>query len=140
MIFLRLARETSRYIIVGGITYVVDLFIYLLVVTFSSSLFLEGNISGRIVGALIGFYLHKYWTFNGRQIYSTKKQIMNYSLLLLFNIFLSSILLTGFNLYWHSLGSVWSRIFTDILIIILTFLCSRFIFRRHKISSGTTSF
>lgn len=140
MIFQHLARETSRYIIVGGIIYVADFLIYLLVVTFSTSLFIEGNIIGRIVGAIIGFFLHKHWTFKGKQIHSTKKQIVNYFLLLLFNIFLSSTLLAGFNLYWYSLGSIWSRIFTDVLIIIFTFVCSRFIFRRHKVNKDTMLF
>lgn len=140
MIFQHLARETSRYVIVGGIIYVADFLIYLLVVTFSTSLFIEGNIIGRIVGAITGFFLHKHWTFKGKQIHSTKKQIVNYFLLLLFNIFLSSILLAGFNLYWYSLGSIWSRIFTDVLIIIFTFVCSRFIFRRHKVNKDTMLF
>lgn len=126
-----LTGEAARYVFVGGGTYVADFLVYLLVVTLSPALYLQGNVAGRLAGALLGFVLHKHWTFRGQHVRSTSAQALSYSLLLLFNIGFSSALLVSLQTLLPSLGPVVARIVTDVVVIGFTFVCSRYIFRRH---------
>ena len=130
-----LTGEAVRYVIVGGGTYVADFLVYLLIVTLSPALYLQGNAAGRLAGALLGFVLHKYWTFGGQHVRSTGSQALSYALLLLFNIGFSSALLMSLQTLLPGLGPLLARIVTDVVVIGFTFVCSRYIFRRH----GTTA-
>lgn len=129
--FPTLAKEALRYVIVGGGTYVVDFLVYLLVIGVAPSLYLQGNVAGRIAGAVLGFVLHKYWTFGGDHVRSAPMQALSYLALLGFNIVFSSALLMGFNAYLPVLGPVFSRVATDVIVIAFTFVCSRRIFHRR---------
>lgn len=131
-----LTGEAVRYVIVGGGTYVADFLVYLLVISLSPALYLQGNVAGRLAGALLGFVLHKRWTFGGQHVRSTATQALSYSLLLLFNIGFSSALLVSLQTLLPDLGPVVARIITDVVVIGFTFVCSRYIFRRHAPTGG----
>lgn len=130
-----LTGEAVRYVIVGGATYVTDFLVYLLVVTLSPALYLQGNAAGRIAGALLGFILHKHWTFGGQHVRSTLSQALSYTLLLLFNIGFSSVLLMSLQTFLPGLGPLLARIVTDVVVIGFTFVCSRYIFRKRTTAS-----
>lgn len=127
----RLTGEITRYLIVGGGTYLADFIVYLMIITLSPALYLQGNVVGRLAGALLGFMLHKHWTFGGEHVRSTNVQALSYALLLLFNIGFSSVLLISLQTLLPGLGPVLARIITDVVVIGFTFVCSRYIFRRH---------
>ena len=123
-----IAREVLRYVIVGGSTYVLDFLVYLLIFSLAPALYLLGNVAGRIAGAALGFVLHKYWTFGGNHARSASAQALSYAALLGFNITMSSALLMGFHAYWTALGVVFARIATDVIVIVFSFVCSKYIF------------
>lgn len=131
-IFRERPSEVMRYLIVAGSTYIADLLVYLLFIMISPSWYLQGNVAGRLVGALLGFLMHRHWTFGGHHLRSRKTQAISYSLLLLLNIGLSSALLIALQTYLPNLGPILSRGCTDTLVISFTFLCSRHIFHRQS--------
>lgn len=120
-----LARDDGRYILVGGIIYAFDFLIFSIFVLIDSDLYVIGNIVARILGALLGFFLHRNWTFKTEYKLTKKNQLFMYLLLLLGNIFASSFLL--FILVDLLLiNELYARIITDAIIIIFTFLISKF--------------
>lgn len=137
--FRGLTGEAIRYVIVGGGTYVADFLIYLLVVTLAPTMYLQGNVAGRLTGAVIGFVMHKYWTFGGQHSRSIVTQALSYALLLFLNIGLSSALLMGFNTYRPDIGPVLARVITDILVIGFTFIFSKLIFKHQATSDDAPS-
>ncbi len=128
----RLVNESGRYILVGGVVYVFDFLIFSFFVFFNTDLYLIGNIVARISGALLGFLLHRNWTFRAEYKHNKKNQLFRYMSLLSVNILSSSILL--FILVdLVLLGELYARIITDIAIITFTFVISKlFIFSGNK--------
>lgn len=128
----RLINESGRYILVGGVVYVFDFLIFSSFVFINTDLYLIGNIVARISGALLGFFLHRNWTFRAEYKHNKKNQLVMYISLLSVNIISSSILL--FILVdLILLGELYARIITDTVIIAFTFIISKlFIFKENK--------
>lgn len=123
------AKEFVRYFVVGGGTYLVDLSVFIVITTLAPSQYFAGNIAGRISGALVGFVMHKYWTFGGRQERSGATQVISYATLLSINIALSSALLYGLTAIFQQLSPIFCRLMVDVIVIGFTFICSKQIFR-----------
>lgn len=125
-----ISTELFRYIVVGGTTYVVDFLCFMLVTLIAPKWFMAGHVSGRVVGALIGFVLNKVWTFGGDHVRPALVQALAYAALLLFNIGSSSFILL-FLVDLLGLPVVPARVMTDVIVVAFTFVCSRIIFARQ---------
>lgn len=128
----RLGNESGRYILVGGVVYVFDFLIFSFFVFVNADLYVIGNIVARISGALLGFFLHRNWTFRAEYKHNKKNQLFMYMSLLSVNI-LSSSMLLFILVDLILLGELYARIITDIVIVAFTFIISKlFIFNGNK--------
>lgn len=117
----------ARYLASGGVVYLADLGVYLLLISVSGTLFIYANIAGKLCGAALGFFLHRKWTFKSEaHEYSSLKQSLMYGLLLAVNIIISSSALF-FLVDALSFDSRLSRIFTDVLVILISYLVSKLV-------------
>jgi putative flippase GtrA len=132
IILKSLANDGGRYILVGGVVYVFDFLIFSFFVFVSSDLYVIGNVVARVSGALLGFLLHRSWTFRTEYRHNKKLQLLMYVSLLSVNILASSVLLIIF-VDLLLLGELYARIITDVVIITFTFIISKlFIFIGNK--------
>ena len=120
----RLTGQVLRYGLVGLVVLASDYAVFAGLLALLTGQHLAANIAGKLAGAAIGFVLHKYVTFAGSQADGTGRQALSYSLLLGFNLLLSSILLwllvdrLAFNAYG-------ARLFVDAVVIGVSFLGSK---------------
>ena len=121
----RLTWQVVRYGLVGLLVLALDYTVFAGLLALLPGQHLATNIAGKLAGAAIGFVLHKYVTFAGDQADGTAWQALSYTLLLVFNLLLSSALLwllvdrLDFNAYG-------ARLFVDAVVIGMSFLGSKF--------------
>jgi putative flippase GtrA len=121
-------RQALRYLVVGGLTYVVDLAVFLAVHAWREDAYLAANVAGRLAGALAGFVMHKLWTFEDRRAQGTGRQAVLYAAVLGGNIAASSALMfTAVDVL--GADARLARVVVDVLIVGSTFWLSRRIFR-----------
>lgn len=121
-----LILEIQKYGLVGIVVYSFDYSIYFFIVSISYEHYLLANILGKVSGALLGFYLHRKWTFKkGNYRFNSHSQFIKYIVLFGFNIVFSSILLFVAESYSYILDIRISRILIDVLIITTAFLVSK---------------
>ncbi len=122
-------HQMTRYILVGAIVYACDMAVFWGIITLVPNGYLPANVAAKMVGAAVGFVLHKYVTFSWQQKSSTPDQMKAYILLFLFNITLSSVLL------WLLVAQMYTpeiiaKFGTDIVVIVTSFFVSRhFVYR-----------
>jgi putative flippase GtrA len=88
-----LFHQMLRYGLVGGVVYVSDFATYAAILWGLPRAYLAANIVGKAVGALVGFVLHKYFTFSWEQKAGAGQQALSYAALFGVNIATSSALL-----------------------------------------------
>lgn len=117
-------HQLARYAIAGSGVYLSDLVAYCLAILVDPGHYLVANCAGRLTGALVGFIVHRRWTFGGPQKLGWPSQLLVYLVLLGTNVLTSSFLLwllvAGFGL-----AKLPSRMSVDVLILGSTFLVSR---------------
>lgn len=128
-----LASSTTRYLLVGGLIYFIDIISFVgSVSAFGRNYYLVANIFAKTVAAIVGFFLHKYFTFSGDQHYDTRWQFMMYIGLFVFNTFLSSILVFLL-IDLLQLTAIPSRIAVDVIVTGIAYLISKkIVFRSMK--------
>lgn len=120
-------KSVTRYFITGGIVYLVDVLTFSLIVLATPDYYQAANIVARLTGAIIGFFLHKYFTFSDNQQTRNKKtQLFQYTVLFTTNICFSAALLYLLIDQFRSNPFV-ARIITDVLVISASYLVSRYI-------------
>lgn len=126
------AKHAIKYIFSGSIVYAIDLASFTILTVLFPELYLLSNVAGKLAGVVSGFILHKYFTFSDvDQSKETHKQGILYSLLFVGNLAISvTILYVLVDIF--SLNLYFSRISTDIVIILISFVVSRaYIFKPH---------
>ncbi len=120
-----LGSHAMRYIMVGGIVLGLDFLTYLAVLAGFPHDYLWANFSGKAVGAIAGFVLHRTITFRWRQRDPMVRQAFSYLAVFCGNLLMSSTLLwvmanfLGVNL-------ILAKVFVDAIVISTAFLLSRF--------------
>lgn len=121
----------TKYLVVGICLYVFDFLIFSIFILVDPDLYLWGNIVSRLSGAFVGFLAHRTWTFKGSHKHNPKVQLALYVILLIVNIFTSSVLLYLIINQWH-FEEISARLITDVIIITFTFFISKIIVFSHK--------
>ena len=85
---------------------------------------LAANLGGKLVGAGVGFVLHRNITFASQRREDVGRQAFSYALLLGFNLLLGSGLL-WLLVDWQHFNPWWSRLFVDGAVIASSFLGSK---------------
>ena len=123
--------QAVRYFAVGISVVIIDFFTFLLLIYFFPQAYMVANIAGKSAGALIGFFIHKHFTFGGEQERSTVLQLLLYSCLYLANISLSSfVIYVGVEVI--ELLAVPAKIVADVLVTANSFVFSRFFVFKQK--------
>ena len=119
--------QIFRYIGVGGFVYFVDLTVFLIGTAFFSEAYLWINILGKIIASTTGFFLHKYFTFGSTKNSQTPREMALYAMLVLGNTILATALLyIGVDFLNQPQRA--TKIMTDIVVIIISFVMSRALF------------
>lgn len=113
-----------RYACVGLIVLAADFAVYSALLFAMPGQFLFANVAGKIMGAALGFVLHRQVTFRWAQRDGAARQFASYLAVLGFNLLLSSALLW---LAIERLGAnpYLAKIAVDIVVIGSAFLLSR---------------
>ena len=127
-------HQSVRYVLVGAVVYACDILIFLLVIAVDESMYLAGNLAGKIVGALVGFFLHKHVTFSWKQRDGTAQQFVSYMLTLGTNMALSTALL-WFAVEQAGIYEPVAKVIVDVITIVVAFVLSR---RRSSIDPADT--
>ncbi len=125
--------QLVRYCLVGVLVYASDFCVFILIVFWDGTIYQEANIAGRIVGAVLGFILHKKYTFSDlQQSDGVYRQLIGYLALFGSNAILSALFL-WVAVDFLSLNVLLSRLLVDVLIVAFSFFVSRFlIFKGEK--------
>ena len=126
----RIVVQAMRYGVVGLVVLAADFAVYWLILLAAPGSFFVANLAGKLVGAGLGFVLHRTVTFRWEQRDGPARQLLSYLSVLGFNLLLSSLLLwlaiehLGMNAYVAKLA-------VDIVIVASAFLLSRlWVYRR----------
>ena len=121
--------QAMRYCLSGGLIYLIDLLVFLLL---HYVLFLEpysANIVAKLTGAVSGFFLHRTFTFSVASGKPGRAQMVRYAGLWLVNVTAANAFLYG-ALSALAMPVFWGKIISDILVILMSFIVSKyFIFK-----------
>ena len=121
---MKLAQYFSRYIIVSGITYLIDFFGFILFLNFFEPII--ANLITKIFAALSGYYLQSTITY--KTSLKNKKRIIKYFGSVLIYIPCSSLLIFVFIYFFKPVDA---KIISDILLFLLTYIfTTKYIFKK----------
>lgn len=117
-------HQSARYGLVGLCVVAADFLVYVAGLALAPGAYLTSNLCGKTVGALLGFVLHKRFTFSWRQKHSSGRQLASYLALFASNLAMSSILLwlLAVRLEIHPIAA---KLLVDGIVIATSFFVSR---------------
>lgn len=128
-----LKYSTTRFVIVGGFLYLADFLVYWILVKLSINP-LIANFCGKIIGAFIGFFGHRYFTFQVIDKKLLLKHSLKYIIITLVYAPFSSLVLNGvFSLISNR---IIAKIISDTICIVISFLLSKFAIFTHGDKNG----
>lgn len=122
------ARQDVRYTISGGSSAAVNLVMLYVLTDIFSIWYLFSSIASYICGFFVSFTLHKFWTFQSKELHKIRRQLPLHFLLAGANLFLNTFLLYFFVEYCR----IWylpAQALTILLIAFEGYFLSRMIFR-----------
>ncbi|MGB5078524.1 MAG: GtrA family protein [Sphingorhabdus sp.] len=119
-----LFHQMMRYCLVGGVVYFCDFMVFASMMWLFPGAYLLANILGRTSGALLGFILHRSYTFSWEHKHKASRQALAYLLLFLGNLGGSSALLWLLVDVGHANAFV-AKLLVDALIIAMSFVAGR---------------
>lgn len=84
-------HKEIRYVISGGLSEVIELSSFLILLHLTGWLYVSNSVS-FIFGVISGFIFHKLWSFPGDHRFRTKHQFAGYAGLAIFNFFMINII------------------------------------------------
>lgn len=116
--------QAVRYGLVGACVFAADLTVYWVTLQIAPPTYLAANVAGKTAGAVLGFALHKWFTFGWQQKDRGLRQLVSYLCLFLANLVLSSALLW---LLVAGLGvhNLLAKVLVDAVVIATSFVVSR---------------
>ncbi len=132
MIYRFKQSQVFRYIVVGGFTTFINVFIFYVfnymlsaVITTSNS-YLYANVIAFICSLIFAFYANKYIVFKSSTLTNTKKELIVFLLLrvlsLIIDMLVMYVLVERCSFY-----EVESKVFANIVVIICNFLFSKYL-------------
>lgn len=113
-----------RYGIVGGIVYAADFAAFAVLMALMPDAYLAANIAGKTTGAIVGFLLHKRFTFSWDQKDSAKRQATAYIVLFGCNLVASSLLI-WLLVDFANINAFLAKLFIDGIVIAGSFIANR---------------
>jgi len=113
-----------RYLIIGVIVYLIDMFFFLFSFYFLELNVMVSNIAAKLLAGFAGFFLHRGITFNVDRTNYNATQKFKYLLLMLFTN-IGSIILFYFALFFLQY-EILAKFITDVVVIVLSYALSKF--------------
>ena len=130
----RLTPTFVRYVAVQLLCYGVDLGIFILVLEHVHASPAVANVASKLAAGLVGFSLHRLFTFRATGQEDIARQAFKYTVLLLLNIPLTSIVLVGL---LHIIpGPAYAKIVSDVICVGISFLLTRHVVFRRRVAGG----
>jgi putative flippase GtrA len=117
-------HQSARYGLVGLCVVAADVLVYLAGLALAPKAVLVSNVCGKTAGALLGFFLHKRFTFSWQQRHSSGRQLASYIVLFLSNLAMSSALLWVLAVRLE-IGAIPAKLLVDGIVIVTSFFVSR---------------
>ena len=127
-------RIFFKYILIGGCLFLIDLSTFLFATNYLKIDPVWSQFSSRATGAMIGFIAHKNITFKKKRLkqhFNMAKQSTGYMLVAFFTFFISPFILLQF-LSWMHGHKVYAKIFTEVILVTITFFSMKYIFKPVK--------
>jgi len=122
---MSLGRQGSRYLVIGGMQWLLDWGVMVLLSHFGLRIGLA-NIAGRVTGALVGFWLNGKITFTGDEHVLGRRQLLRFVAMWLVMTLLSTV---AIELIDDVLGRKWAWLakpMVEAILGVLGFLGSRY--------------
>ena len=129
------SSQAVRYVLVGLLIYAIDISVYALIVWFYPDYYIAANLLSRITSAVVGFFLHRNFTFSWDHEHGLSRQVVSYLLLLGFNLLLSSVALF-FLVDVLDIAEIPGKLITDAMVIVVAFVASRLLVFGQQRNSG----
>lgn len=116
-----------RYVVVGGVGFVVNLLVFL---ALADGLGLDvrwAEVVSRVLGGVVTFFGHKHVTFSGDQALPASLQGASYLALAAVNVALAPWVVFGCVAAFG--GLVWPKLVAEVLLTVESYLLTRLIFR-----------
>ena len=127
---MSLGRQGSRYLVIGGIQWLLDWGVMVLLSHLGLRIGMA-NITGRVCGALIGFWLNGKFTFRGDDHAFGRRQLLRFIVTWLAMTFLSTVAIEAID---DVLGRKWAWLakpLVELCLGVVGFIVSRhWIYRR----------
>ena len=127
-----------RYLAVGGLLFLVDLTIVVVLVSWAGLHPAAAQLVGRASGATLGFLLHRSITFQGRgdsMRFGIASQGAGYTLVAIVMFVLSPfVLLAALRVTGGHL--IAAKILAEVVLVAMTYVCLRFVFQGRGRSDG----
>jgi putative flippase GtrA len=125
-----LITQAVRYAIVGALVVGLDYGLFMIAFSTPLSVVLSNSIA-KIGAAFAGYWLHRQYTFKGRQRLGASAQLLRYLGLFVFNLGLSSVLIKLFADVFEWMPLL-AKVVSDIVVLLIAFLVSKFLIYTHE--------
>lgn len=124
-----------RYLLTGGCLFLIDLTIFLSLKRLGITTPVAQIIS-RSIGAAVGFVAHKFFSFGSKERTTSilVTQGRGYLICTIINLFISPVLITGFEMLIHS-SLVLGKVVIELFMVLETYLILRLIFSRSVVTT-----
>ncbi|WP_153099677.1 GtrA family protein [Paraburkholderia hayleyella] len=130
--------QFTRYLMVGGITYALDMGGFLLFFNYFGVGPLIANAIAKVLAGLFAFFAHRYFTFGVAKGGGTARQAIRYFSLLALNIPFSALILSI--MLWLIPIAVVAKFTADIICVFYTYWLSKhFVFLNPEAASNAAS-
>lgn len=117
--------QFARYLLVGVVTYGVDIGVFLLLFDLLEIDLLMANMVSKVIAGVFSFLVHRVFTFSVNAVGGSTQQAVRYFTLLVLNIPLSSLIL--YCVMWIIPLEIAAKILSDVLLVLISFAQSKFI-------------
>jgi len=125
--------QFARYLLVGVVTYGVDISAFLLLFKFFGLNLLLANMISKVLAGLFSFVAHRIFTFGVIEAKGRAQQAVRYFIFLAINIPISAFILTA--VQWILSMEIAAKILADVILVLISYAQSKYIvFKR----SGTS--
>ena len=118
--------QMLRYSLSGGVAFIVDATILVLLTEFAGFNYLVSAIFGFIAGLTTVYFLSSYWVFSSRAFESRKKEFLVFALIGIVGLGFNELFIWIFTEYAHFFYMI-SKIFATILVYLWNFLARKYI-------------
>lgn len=117
--------QFMRYLLVGVVTYCVDMSAFLVLLNFFGIDLLLANMISKVLAGLFSFFSHRAFTFGLVASTGRGRQAIRYFILLALNVPLSALILSA--ILWITPIGVLAKVLSDVILVLISYLQSKFI-------------